>query len=66
MVKSFNFEFTSLEDEYRKMLADHITVSVDDLSPNERAIIAKSFELFEGKLEDIKTLNDELKGYHLN
>ena len=60
-MKLSKFEFTSLEDQYRKMMADYITVSVDDLSINERTLILKSLELFKDKLRDIKVLDDEIK-----
>jgi len=51
----------SFKEQYIKLLADHITVSVEDLSPNELAIMEKSFDLFESKLEDIKLLGDDNK-----
>lgn len=51
----------SFKEKYIKLLAAKITVSVDDLTDNEMALIKESFELFSEKLEDIKILNDELK-----
>lgn len=51
----------TIKDKYIKLLADSITVSVEDLSPNELAIITKSFELWEEKMEEIKLANDEIK-----
>lgn len=51
----------SLKSQYKKLLADHITVSVDDLTENEEALIEKAFVLFQDKLDDIKVLNDEIK-----
>jgi plasmid replication initiation protein len=51
----------SLKDEYVKVMANHILVTVDDLTPNERKLIDESFTLFKSKLEDIKILNDEVK-----
>lgn len=50
-----------LKGKYTKLIADHITVSVEDLTDNELAIIEKTFELFEEKLEDLKIANDEIK-----
>lgn len=49
----------SLKDEYNKILADCITVSVEDLNDNEVKLIDKSFDLFQSKLDDIKILQDE-------
>jgi hypothetical protein len=51
----------SLKEQYIKLLADSITVSVEDLQPNELSLIAKSFDLFTEKLEDLKIANDEIK-----
>ena len=53
--------FTSLKDQFTKHLAEKILVKVEDLSENEKALIEHSFALFIDKMEDIKTLNDELK-----
>jgi hypothetical protein len=50
-----------LKGKYTKLIADHITVSVEDLTDNELAIIEKTFELFEEKLEDLKIASDEIK-----
>ena len=50
-----------MKDKYKKLLADHVTISLEDLTPSENAIIDKSFELFDDKLNDIKVLNDEVK-----
>ena len=51
----------TLKEKYTKLLADSITVSLDDLQPNEVILIEKSFELFEEKLADLKIANDEIK-----
>lgn len=59
MDKSFNFE--TLEERYIKRIASAISVSVEDLTDNELALIKKSFELFEVKLEEIKIFQDENK-----
>ena len=50
-----------LKKQYKKMLADTITVSVEDLTENEEKLIDESFILFSSKLDDIKILNDEIK-----
>jgi hypothetical protein len=54
-------KFVSFKDEYTKVMADAITVSIDDLSPTEQGIIDKGYEMFMDKLEDIKIANDEIK-----
>ena len=64
MEKSFNFE--TLEERYLKQMANTITVSVEDLTDNERTLIRESFDLFEAKLEEIKTLQDEVKRLSIN
>jgi len=51
----------SLKGKFIKILADHVSISVEDLSPSELSIIDKSFELFQDKLLEIKTLDDEVK-----
>jgi hypothetical protein len=51
----------SLKKQYIKLMADHITVSVEDLSKNEEKLIDKSYDLFLEKMNDIKVLNDEIK-----
>ena len=51
----------NLKEQYFKLLADHITISVEDLTDTESSLISKSYELFQDKLEDIKILNDEVK-----
>lgn len=51
----------TLKEQYIKLLADSITVSVEDLQPTEVSLIEKSFELFSEKLEDLKIANDEVK-----
>lgn len=49
-----------LETEYHKLLADKISVIIDDLSTTERTLIREAFILFTDKLRDIKTLEDEV------
>jgi hypothetical protein len=51
----------SLSDRYKKLLAERISVSLDDLTDNEIRLIEESFDLFKEKLEDITLLNDELR-----
>lgn len=53
-------EHISLEDQYRKIMADHITVSVEDLTHNETLIVNKGWAMFKDKLDDIKIANDEI------
>lgn len=59
MEKLFNME--SLEERYTKEMAKSITVSVEDLTDNEKKLIEKSFELWQEKLDDLKIANDEVK-----
>jgi len=55
------FNMETLEERYTKEMAKSITVSVEDLTDNEKTLIKASFDLFEAKLEEIKTLQDEVK-----
>jgi len=55
------FHYSFPKQQYRKSLADHISVSIEDLSPNELALIDKAFDIFEGNLADLKTQQDEVK-----
>ena len=59
MEKLFNME--SLEERYTKEMAKSITVSVEDLTDNEKKLIEKSYELWQEKLDDLKIANDEVK-----
>lgn len=59
MANSFNP--ISLEDQYRKIMADHITVSIEDLTSNEMLIVNMGWSMFNDKLQDIKIANDEIK-----
>lgn len=51
----------SLKTQYKQLMADAISTSVEDLTDTEDAIICKSFSMLEDKLGEIKTLNDEIK-----
>ena len=51
----------SLLDNYKKIVADKICVSIDDLTDVESKIIEECFDIFKGRLKDIKTLEDENK-----
>jgi hypothetical protein len=62
--KLFNME--TLEERYTKEMAKAITVSVEDLTDNEKSLIKASFDLFEAKLEEIKTLQDDVKRLSIN
>jgi hypothetical protein len=48
-------------EDYIKALADHITVSVEDLNDIELALINKSYAIFNDRLSDMKALQDEVK-----
>jgi hypothetical protein len=50
-----------LKNEYTKLLATSISVSIEDLTDNEQKLIDKSFELFKEKIEDMLIATDEVK-----
>lgn len=50
-----------LKNEYTKLLATSISVSLEDLTDNEQKLIDKSFNLFKEKIEDLMIANDEVK-----
>jgi len=50
----------SLKEEYKKMMADKICLSVNELNYNESILIDHSFVIFAEKLEEIKLLSEEL------
>ena len=54
-------KFQTLKEQFTKLMADHITVSLDDLTTTEIELINKAFEMFSDKLEDIKIGNDEIR-----
>ena len=54
-------EFKTLKEQYTKIMADAVTINVEDLTVTELAIINKGFEIFESKLEEIKVGSDETK-----
>jgi len=56
-----DFKMQTLKERYKKLIADSVTISIDDLTEPENAIIDKSYELFEEKMDDLKIANDEVK-----
>jgi hypothetical protein len=52
-------KFKSLKEQYIEMMANKISVSIEDLTENEKNIIEAGYQLFSEKMEDIKILNDE-------
>lgn len=54
-------EIKSLKEQYIKLMADKISISIEDLSQTEKELIDFGYELFSEKMEDIKILNDELR-----
>jgi hypothetical protein len=50
-----------LKEQYKKALADHIAISVEDLSTTELALIDKSYSIFNDRLSDLKACEDEVK-----
>lgn len=47
--------------EYTKIMSDKLTISVEDLTENEKTLIEFSFTIFTEKLDEIKMLNDDIK-----
>ncbi len=56
-----DFKIPSLKERYSKLIADKLTISLEDLTESEKAVINESFELFEEKMDDLKIANDEVK-----
>lgn len=54
-------KFKTLKERYFEMMSNKISVSLDDLTDNEKTLIEAGFDLFSEKLEDIKILDDENK-----
>ena len=53
--------FKSIKEQYYQIMADKITVSVEDLTDVEKTLIEEGYKLFIEKIEDIKIINDDLK-----
>lgn len=54
-------KFKTLKERYFEMMSNKISVSIEDLTDNEKTLIEAGFDLFSEKLEDIKILDDENK-----
>ena len=50
-----------MKEQYKKTIADRLSISVDDLSETELQIIEITFDIFDARLEDIQILTDENK-----
>ncbi len=57
----FSMEYLTLKQQFVKKMADHITVSVEDLNATELAIMDKAFDIIQDSLEECKTQSDEVK-----
>ena len=55
------FNKMDFKKEYIKMMSDKLTISVEDLTENEKTLIEFSFTIFTEKLDEIKMLNDDIK-----
>ena len=55
------FNKMDFKKEYIKMMSDKLTISVEDLTENEKTLIEFSFTIFIEKLDEIKLLNDDVK-----
>lgn len=53
-----------LKDKYTKVIADKISVSVEDLLDSELEIITACYDIFKDRLSDISTMEKEI--YRLN
>lgn len=51
----------SLMNDYIKLLADKVSICVEDLNDIEMQLIKESFYIFNDRLQDLKTLQDEVK-----
>jgi hypothetical protein len=50
-----------LRNQYIKTIADKLTICVEDLLDTELSIINYSFDIFNDRLAEIKSLSDENK-----
>mgnify|MGYP003514852242 CR=1 FL=1 len=57
----FSMEYLTLKQQFVKKMADHITISVEDLNATELAIMDKAFDIIQDSLEECKTQADEVK-----
>lgn len=57
----FSMEYLTLKQQFVKKMADHITISVEDLNATELAIMDKAFDIIQDSLEECKTQSDEVK-----
>lgn len=53
------------KESYIKTLADHICVSVEDLTATELSLIEKAYSIFEGNMDELKANKDEVKRLNL-
>ena len=56
-----DFKIKSLRDRYIETMANKISVSLEDLTENEKRLIEEGYILFSERMEDIKILEDEVK-----
>lgn len=54
-----DMKFKTLKEKFIEMMANKISVSIEDLTDNEKLLIESAYETFKEKLEDIKILEDE-------
>lgn len=53
------------KEDYRKALADHVSISIEDLNSTELALIDKGYAIFKDRLSDLKANEDEVKRLRL-
>jgi len=56
--------FKTLKEKYIELVAEKLSISVEDLSADELKIIDFTFDILEDRLRDMKALEDE--NYRLN
>ena len=56
-----SFNFPSEKEQFTKTLADHVSVSIDDLSKIELELIDKAYSIFKDNQAEIKAQSDEVK-----
>lgn len=56
-----DFKTPSLKEQYIKLIADNLTISLEDLTESEKAVINECYVLFEEKMADLKIANDDIK-----
>ena len=51
----------TLEEQYKKLITDHILVNYEDLSIIEKQIVDFGWSIVKNKFQDLKIVEDEVK-----